>query len=109
MKLAEAGTGARRRRRKQENNVQARTDITVGKMSKSKGMVCKRAEMMKRPWKKEEDNLRSAGFPPSHIHSRNFVVKKEKKKRKEKKKKTSKFNTNDQEPLARAGHGKASH
>lgn len=103
MKLAEAGTGARRRRRKQENNVQARTDITVGKMSKSKGMVCKRAEMMKRPRKKEEDNLRSAGFPPSHIHSRNFVVKKEKKK------KTSKFNTNDQEPLARAGHGKASH
>lgn len=45
--------------------------------------------------KKEEDNLRSAGFPPSHIHSRNFGVK------------TPKFNMNDQEPLARVG--KASH
>lgn len=46
--------------------------------------------------------MRSAGFPPSYIHSRNFVVKK-------KKKKPSKFNTNDQEPLARLGHGKTSH
>lgn len=44
---------SKERRRKQENNVQARTDITVGKMSKSKGMVCKRAEMMKRPPQKK--------------------------------------------------------
>lgn len=36
------------RRRKQENNAQATTDRTVGKMSWSKGMVCKRAEIMKR-------------------------------------------------------------
>lgn len=93
---------SREGRRKHENNVQARTDITVGKMSKSKGMVCKRAEMMKRRWKREGDNLRSAGFPSSHIHSKKLCSKR-------RGKKASKFNVNDLQPLVRVGHGEVSH
>lgn len=48
MKLAGACTGARGEESK-KNNARARTDITVGKMSQSKGVMCEGAEIMERP------------------------------------------------------------
>lgn len=81
--------------------MQARTDITVGKMSNSSEMVCKSWNDEK-TLKMEEDNLRSTGFPLSHLYSRNFVMG-------EKKKKNQKFSMNDQKHLARVRHGKAPH
>lgn len=74
-------------RRKQENNAQATTDRTVGKMSESKGMVCKRAEIMKRARTRKGIIWGLLGFLQA-TSTREFCSKKKKE-----------LNTNDQRPL----------
>lgn len=69
MKLAGARTGARKRRRKQEEIMCKREQIELWvKMSRSKGMVCKRAHMMKRSWKRRRVIWGLLGFLPA-IHA----------------------------------------